>query len=99
ERNSWQVPGLNHYRLNDFSPDDAQRRASFFYEAVDPGDLASAPARVTIEIAGGNAAPEITSTAPPTVPAGVTYQYAVLATDPDAGDTIVFHLVEGPDGM
>src|SRR5690606_21441630 len=99
ERNNWQVPGLNHFRLNDFSPDDADRTDAFLYRAVDPGGLESSPARVTLGITGGNGAPMITSTPTANAQAGIKYTYAVVATGPDAGDTILFLLVEGPDGM
>ena len=46
-----------------------------------------------------NRAPSITSTPSALAPVGKNYTYTVQATDPDAGDTITYQLLEGPAGM
>ena len=56
-------------------------------------------ASVTITADERNGRPVIRSTPVTTGAVGVAYRYAVLATDPDAGDTLTFALVSAPDGM
>lgn len=45
-----------------------------------------------------NVAPQLTTTAPLTAPVGGPYDYDVDATDPNAGDTLVYSLIVAPTG-
>ena len=64
--------------------------------AVDGQDVGTQT--FTIDVAGVNQAPTITSSPSPGVVAGLTYRYDVRATDPD-GDPIGYSLDTAPAGM
>jgi hypothetical protein len=68
--------------------------------ATDTGGL-FATQSFTITVSGGttNTAPTITSTAITTATVGVPYSYDVNASDPDAGDVLVYSLDVAPAGM
>lgn len=51
------------------------------------------------ELTGPNAAPVITSTAFTSATSGTLYTYQVVATDPNAGDTLTYSLSTFPVGM
>jgi RHS repeat-associated protein len=53
----------------------------------------------TITVIVGNVAPTIMSTPVTTATVGQAYSYDVEATDPDAGDTLVYSLTTAPIGM
>ncbi len=53
----------------------------------------------TVAVANLNRGPQITSVPPDSATAEATYSYTATATDPDAGDTISWMLVQAPAGM
>ncbi|MBF2067245.1 MAG: putative Ig domain-containing protein [Calothrix sp. C42_A2020_038] len=65
------------------------------------GGTASQTYAITVGTVATNNAPSITST--PVFVTGIgsttTYRYQVVATDPDAGDTLTYQLLSGPAGM
>jgi choice-of-anchor A domain-containing protein/RHS repeat-associated protein len=67
-----------------YTPNARYEGADSFTFKVNDGELDSAPARVTIDVAGRNEPPTIVSTPPPSVDERATYAYDVDATDPDA---------------
>ncbi|HZU34488.1 MAG TPA: putative Ig domain-containing protein, partial [Gemmataceae bacterium] len=66
---------------------------------IQAADPAGAQGEQTFAITvNANQPPQITSTAPATVTAGLTYRYDVHANDPD-GDPLTYALTTGPAGM
>ncbi|HRI43922.1 MAG TPA: Ig-like domain-containing protein [Fimbriimonadaceae bacterium] len=70
---------------------------SFTYRASD-GELPSLPATVTILVHRENFPPALTVPGPATVDEETELQLACSATDPDAGQTLTFSLVQAPPG-
>ncbi|MFN7980372.1 MAG: Ig-like domain-containing protein [Vicinamibacterales bacterium] len=68
-----------------------RNQTSFQYFASD-GSLVSPAARVTIDIAPPNRPPVFTSSAPSFFTPNVPFSYAAFAVDPDAGDTVTYHI-------
>lgn len=97
EQPNWLVPGLNHFRQNDFSADDLDGVDSFTYRARD-GALDSNLARVVLDLQPENAPPEIISTPRRSATVGFPYLHQIRATDRNS-DPLVFALVTGPAGM
>jgi lysophospholipase L1-like esterase len=64
---------------------------------ADPGGLAATQA-FTINVAGANVAPRITSTPVTAASVGAAYSYRVTATDAN-GDTLTYSLTQSPAGM
>ena len=52
-----------------------------------------------LDVSGGGGAPVITSVPVTTATQGLSYSYALLATDPDAGDVLTYSLDVKPTGM
>ena len=67
-------------------------------QVQDQGGLFAAQT-FTITLAAVNHPPVITSSPLTTVNEGQLYNYAVTATDPDAGDILTYWLTAAPDGM
>jgi RHS repeat-associated protein len=66
---------------------------------VNDGQLDSEPATTTVTAVRRHHPPTITSTPPVTANAGEAYRYDVDATDPDAGDLLIYSLEQAPAGM
>lgn len=80
-------------------PTDAQVGAHpVTVRVTDDGGLFDTQA-FTVTVAQGNRAPTITSVPAAGATVGRLYVYAVTASDPDAGDTLSFHLDTAPTGM
>ncbi len=94
---NWLLPGLNHYRQNDYLSDEEQRADRFTYRASD-GVLSSPPATVFLDVLPANTAPEIISSPLTSATVGFEYLDAVRATDVDS-DPLVFSLPDAPAGM
>jgi len=67
-------------------------------QATDSGGL-SDEQTFSISVQQDSVAPEFVSTPVTTASVGARYEYQSRATDPNAGDALVYSLVSGPDGM
>jgi RHS repeat-associated protein len=97
ERPNWLTPGLNNFKQNAIPPDE-ERADRFTYRATD-GTLESNEATVRLLVRPPNTAPDITSNPPRFVTEGLSFAYAVDATDPDPGDVLAYSLPDAPAGM
>jgi hypothetical protein len=80
-----------------FTPTDAQVGEHEITAAVSDGDR-NASTYFRIMVRGQNRTPTITSTPTTSAVDGQSYQYAVVASDPD-GDALSFTLTSSPQGM
>ncbi len=66
---------------------------------VDDGELASAPATVTVPVAVSNNPPTLASIGNRVMFLGESLAFRIFGIDPDAGDTLRYSLPAGPDGI
>jgi outer membrane protein assembly factor BamB len=94
----WLIPGLNKVNAAVVVPDPATDVVDSFTYAANDGALSSASATVEITLAAANA-PRIISSPPEAGSPNFEFEYGVLATDADAGDTLTYSLLSAPAGM
>lgn len=94
----WLIPGLNKFHVSAVIPfEDPGLTDSFNYIAAD-GTAISNEATVNIAITNVNP-PTIVSQPALGASPGFPYQYGVLVTDADFGDTFTYTLADSPPGM
>ncbi len=81
-----------------YTPQAGFRGEDSFDFVANDGQLDSAPARIRIDVIGGNEPPRIVSAPVTAVAEGSAYAYDVDAIDPD-GDVLRYGLVRGPMGL
>ncbi|MFN7783664.1 MAG: Ig-like domain-containing protein, partial [Lysobacterales bacterium] len=81
-----------------YTPRAGFRGEDGFDFLANDGQLDSSPARIRIEVTGGNEPPRIVSTPVTAVNEGSAYAYDVDAIDPD-GDVLRYGLTQGPSGL
>jgi YD repeat-containing protein len=79
-----------------YTPDASFTEMDSFTYRTSAGGLTSNTATVTIRL---NRPPAIISSPPTTGIEGQPYNYAVVASDPDAGDLLTYALISAPAGM
>ncbi|MGE4071006.1 MAG: putative Ig domain-containing protein [Lysobacterales bacterium] len=99
EQPHWLLPGLNANRVNALLPEERTPDVDQFTYRASDGALQSNLATVRIEVLPPNSAPQILSTPRTLASPDFEYRYAVLAVDPDVGESLSFQLVQAPAGM
>lgn len=99
EQPHWLLPGLNANRSNALLPEDRVPQTDQFQYRASDGVLQSNLATATITVLPPNSAPQILSTPRVLASPDFEYRYAVLAVDPDIGESLSFSLVQAPAAM
>ena len=85
--------------LIDWLPTAAQVGVNAFTAKVTDGQGQSATTTFKVTVTHVNQPPQLQPQANATVDIGGTFSRTLVATDPDAGDTLTYSLVAGPSGM
>lgn len=99
ERPHWLLPGLNANRSNALLPEDRVPQTDQFQYRASDGVLQSNLATATITVLPPNSPPQILSSPRLLASPDFEYRYAVLAVDPDIGESLSFALVQAPAAM